>query len=45
MTQRDDKKIAVINSARCMGCGNCAIKCPTDAIQLIQVREKEFIPA
>jgi Pyruvate/2-oxoacid:ferredoxin oxidoreductase delta subunit len=29
---------------KCMGCGVCQVTCPEDAIQLIAVREEEFIP-
>ncbi len=33
-----------VNGAKCMGCGLCHSTCPEEAIRLIEVREKAFIP-
>jgi len=33
----------VVDLTRCLGCGNCAKDCPTEAIAL-QKREKETVP-
>jgi Pyruvate/2-oxoacid:ferredoxin oxidoreductase delta subunit len=38
-------EIAGVQADKCMGCGLCSLACPEDAIRLVQVREKEFIPA
>ncbi len=35
---------AIVNSEKCMGAGNCAIKCPRNAISLKCVRPKEHVP-
>jgi NAD-dependent dihydropyrimidine dehydrogenase PreA subunit len=29
---------------KCMGCGLCQSKCPVDAIKMIEVRDKDFVP-
>ena len=44
MVSKNGKEVAEVIPEKCMGCGLCAIKCPTGAIKLIEVREKEFIP-
>jgi len=33
-----------VNAAKCMGCGLCYSACPEEAIRLIEVRDKAFIP-
>jgi Fe-S-cluster-containing hydrogenase component 2 len=35
--------VAVINLDRCIGCGNCVITCPSEAINLVK-KEKETVP-
>ena len=39
----DDQKIE-IDQEKCMGCGQCSISCPENAIQMIEKREADFIP-
>ena len=39
----DDPSMAV-NGEMCMGCGLCHSTCPDEAISLVEVREKAFIP-
>ena len=38
-------EVADVDLAKCMGCGLCHLACADGAIELVQVREKEFIPA
>ena len=45
MVTQNGREVAQVLAEKCMGCGLCAIKCPEEAISLIEVREKEFIPA
>jgi Pyruvate/2-oxoacid:ferredoxin oxidoreductase delta subunit len=33
-----------VNGDKCMGCGLCHSTCPEEAIRLVEVREKAFIP-
>jgi Pyruvate/2-oxoacid:ferredoxin oxidoreductase delta subunit len=33
-----------VNGDKCMGCGLCQSTCPGEAIRLVEVREKAFIP-
>lgn len=35
---------AVVNESKCMGCGLCQVACPADAISLMEVRGKDFVP-
>ena len=35
--------IATINYDRCIGCGNCVVTCPSNAITL-EKKEKEIVP-
>ncbi|MGQ9653375.1 MAG: 4Fe-4S binding protein [Thermodesulfobacteriota bacterium] len=35
---------AMVAPERCMGCGLCAVICPTEAITLKEVRPPEFVP-
>jgi Fe-S-cluster-containing hydrogenase component 2 len=34
---------AVINLDRCIGCGNCVVTCPTEALRLVKA-DKETVP-
>jgi ferredoxin len=40
----EDGKHASINAKECMGCGNCVINCPEDALSMKIVRPPEHIP-
>lgn len=33
-----------VEAAKCMGCGLCLVTCPEEAISLVEVRERQFIP-
>ena len=35
--------ISSIKRKRCIGCGNCVTKCPSEAIKLYK-RERQFVP-
>jgi ferredoxin len=37
-------KKAVVDAEKCMGAGNCAVKCPRQAIELKCVRPEEHVP-
>ena len=39
----DDGNIAHVDLDRCIGCGVCVTKCPSDAIQMIK-KDQENIP-
>lgn len=39
-----DEPGMIVDLAKCMGCGLCYSTCPEQAIRLIEVREKAFIP-
>jgi len=34
-----------VDTEKCMGCGVCAISCPTEALRLKEVRAADFVPA
>ena len=39
----EDQGMAMVDSEKCMGCGVCTIKCPTDALRLVRFeRETPF---
>jgi Na+-translocating ferredoxin:NAD+ oxidoreductase subunit B len=37
--------VAVINLERCIGCGNCVVTCPSEAIKLVKKAEETVPPA
>lgn len=37
-------KLAVVDTGLCLGCGACALKCPTDALRLEKRKQKVFHP-
>ncbi len=39
-----DDDYAVVDGELCLGCGQCAISCPEEAISMTEVREPGFIP-
>ncbi|MBW1785784.1 MAG: 4Fe-4S binding protein [Deltaproteobacteria bacterium] len=40
----EEQDLAVIDPGKCQGCGVCLVTCPTEAISLVEVRPREFIP-
>lgn len=40
----DGDETASVDLERCMGCGLCQVVCPTEAISMREVRDKEFVP-
>jgi NAD-dependent dihydropyrimidine dehydrogenase PreA subunit len=40
----DDQSTCTVNADKCMGCGLCQSKCPVDAIKMMEVRAKDFVP-
>ncbi len=40
----DEGSESVVDPDKCLGCGVCLVQCPTEAISLIEVRPKDFIP-
>lgn len=42
--QVGDGNVAVVNEKKCMGCGQCALACPEEAITMVEAREETFIP-
>jgi Pyruvate/2-oxoacid:ferredoxin oxidoreductase delta subunit len=36
--------VAEVNEEYCLGCGQCAVACPEEAIRMVEVREPDFIP-
>ena len=43
MTEARELYNKVIQGNYCIGCGNCVVKCPVEAISL-KKRDKQFIP-
>lgn len=40
----DENHILKIDTEKCLGCGQCAVSCPEDAIKMVVQRDPEFIP-
>jgi Na+-translocating ferredoxin:NAD+ oxidoreductase RNF subunit RnfB len=40
----NDEGYACVDEKKCLGCGQCAIGCPEDAIKLVEKRPVDFIP-
>jgi NAD-dependent dihydropyrimidine dehydrogenase PreA subunit len=39
-----DSGCAEVIADKCLGCGVCKVTCPSGAIEMIEVREKDFVP-
>jgi heterodisulfide reductase subunit A len=39
----DEKEVAVISDAKCLGCGTCVAACPSNAIQQLGFSDDEVI--
>ena len=42
--EMSDEQAVVANPDKCMGCGVCQVTCPSEAISMVQVRPKDFVP-
>jgi Pyruvate/2-oxoacid:ferredoxin oxidoreductase delta subunit len=40
----EENEPAKVEGARCMGCGLCQVTCPSEAISMVEVRERDFVP-
>ena len=39
----EQNNCAVISLDRCIGCGNCVVTCPSEALKMVKI-EKESVP-
>ena len=39
-----DEDVAVMNEEKCLGCGQCSVGCPEEAITMVAVEGEDFIP-
>jgi Pyruvate/2-oxoacid:ferredoxin oxidoreductase delta subunit/DNA-binding Lrp family transcriptional regulator len=40
----EENEPAKVDRAKCMGCGLCQVTCPSEAISMVEVRERDFVP-
>ena len=40
-----DNEISAVSAGKCLGCGQCSIGCPNEALTMVEVRKPDFIPA
>ncbi len=38
------EELALVIEDKCLGCGQCAARCPEKAIDMVEIREPDFIP-
>ncbi len=43
MSIDDGLGVSSVNLGRCIGCGNCVVSCPSEAMSLLK-KEKETVP-
>jgi Na+-translocating ferredoxin:NAD+ oxidoreductase subunit B len=45
ITLDEESGHAVINLDRCIGCGNCVVTCPPEALKMVKVKKETAPPA
>ena len=42
--EQEGDETATVNREKCLGCGLCQVTCPTEAISMVEVRGRDFVP-
>jgi formate hydrogenlyase subunit 6/NADH:ubiquinone oxidoreductase subunit I len=38
------EETALVDQAKCLGCGLCQVSCPSEAISMVEIRGRDFVP-